>query len=183
MRRIVVGLVGVIAATVLLAACGRSSPAAPQSSAAPCVMPALPTPGRSSGSLGFRMGGPAVGALQGGAAHQSFSLDGGDLQVDVPTGGARPTITEGDAVCKVMAALTPNGELVAALAEQSGLAVGYGDVTVAPALTAERDEAGDGDDDTRGRHPDRASPAAAARVRSPSGVGDRRAEHHDCVLP
>ena len=73
------------------------------------------------------MTGPAVTALRGGAVRAAFALDGADLRVEPPAPGQRPTISAVQAECDALAAAMP---------VSAGVAVGYGRVTVAAALTA-----------------------------------------------
>ena len=137
-----------VAGALALAGCGAGAgvPAAgtpPSASTqgtanAPCTLPALPTAGSAPGDgfPGEAMTGPAVAALQGGAARAAFSLDGGDLRVQPPAPGQRPTISALQAECDALAAVGSHGGALYGAAEASGAAVGYGRVTVAPAVIA-----------------------------------------------
>lgn len=96
-----------------------------------CTLPQLPAPGGSSPGA---LGGPAVTALRGGAAVVPFSLDHGALQVALPAAGQRPGVSAEQAECDALASLDIQGSLIANDAAGSGIAVGYGLVTISPQL-------------------------------------------------
>lgn len=100
-----------------------------------CTLPSLPAVGSSPAGLAqMVLGGPAVGALRGGAAGSAFSLDGGDLTVAPPRAGDRPAVPVGQAECAALASLNFNNAPLLGSALQGGVAVGYGRVSVAPGL-------------------------------------------------
>ena len=101
------------------------------SSGGACTLPQLPAPGGSSPGA---LGGPAVTALRGGAPAGPFSLDHGALQVAPPAAGQRPAVSAEQAECDALASLDIQGSLIANDAEGSGIAVGYGLVTISPRL-------------------------------------------------
>jgi hypothetical protein len=74
--------------------------------------------------------------LRGGAARAPFGLDGGDLRVTPPAAGDRPAVPAIQAECAALASLASNGGSLGGAALQSGIAMGYGRVTVSPALLA-----------------------------------------------
>ena len=131
------------AALTLLAGCGTASvgqASVGQSDGAPevrqlssavaaktCALPAHPsvTPGQE-------LTGPAVTALTGGAAVHGFSLDGGKFSIAPPPAGAVPRLSRTQAECEQQAAVDPNGYTFSL--EGSGMAVGYGLVTVSSGL-------------------------------------------------
>jgi hypothetical protein len=102
---------------------------------ADCTLPVLPQPG--AGTNPGELSGPAVSALKGGAVLAPFSLDGGKLSVSLPFTGDAPVVTAQQAECAALASIGPNGQSPLGLAmEYGGAAVGYGRVTIAPALIA-----------------------------------------------
>jgi hypothetical protein len=115
-----------LAVALVLTACGTVAPAAPAQP--PCALPSLPP---DAG-----VGGPAVVALPGGAATAGFSLDGGLLQVMPPASGERPSVSLGQAECDALAALDGSNAPLVGAALQSGIAIGYGRVSIAPSLVA-----------------------------------------------
>jgi hypothetical protein len=123
---------GLTAFSIGNASAGR--PPARTLAADPCALPSLPKPGHSTGSTGApRMIGPAVAALTGGAARQSFSVDGTDLTVAPPHASDHPRIASARAECDALAALNiQNAPLSSEIG--SGVAIGYGRVTVSSTL-------------------------------------------------
>ncbi|HKD97417.1 MAG TPA: hypothetical protein VKB69_07400, partial [Micromonosporaceae bacterium] len=71
------------------------------------------------------MGGPALTALSGGAARQSFSLDSGALTIEPPRQTDIPSVPIGQAKCDAFASDAAIGNFAG-----GGLAIGYGRVTV-----------------------------------------------------
>ena len=88
---------------------------------------AAPAPGQ-------QLTGPAVTALDGGAASLGFSLDGGQFSVEPPPAGAEPGITRTEAECEALAAVDTGGQPLIDEDGLAGVAVGYGLVTVSPRL-------------------------------------------------
>jgi hypothetical protein len=78
------------------------------------------------------MTGPAVGALRGQAVTTTFSLDHGDLVVTPPERGDRPKVSANYAECNALA--SQNADTQLSSFADSGVAVGYGRVTVAEKL-------------------------------------------------
>jgi hypothetical protein len=109
----------------------RSSRAAQSST--PCVIPASGKLGIIPQVPGSALAGPAVTSLKGGAAQTSFSLDGNNLVVDPPAPADHPIISAKQAECDAMASLNLQGEQLSGTFS-SGVAVGYGRVTIAPHL-------------------------------------------------
>ena len=106
-------------------------------SLASCVVPPLLNP-KARGSR-FSLGGPAVTALRGAATRMSFSLDGGEFSVTPPRVGDTPSVSANQAECAALASRNTNGTPLSQLAS-SGVAVGYGRVTVASRLIADAQE-------------------------------------------
>jgi hypothetical protein len=79
------------------------------------------------------MTGPAVGALTGHAIKATFSLDHDDLVVTPPERGDRPKVSANYAECNAVASQNADNYQLSSFAE-SGVAVGYGRVTVAAKL-------------------------------------------------
>ena len=96
----------------------------------------LPAPLPTGTDAQFALGGPAVQALRGGAALSGFSLDGGGLTVAPPRVGDRPVVPAGVAECAALASLNGNGWSMLKSAQQGGVAVGYGRVSVSPQVLA-----------------------------------------------
>lgn len=102
-----------------------------------CAIPKLPTPGGSQFPYaGDPLTGPASQDLRDGAVLSSFSLDRGALKVSVPRRDDKPQISKVQAECSALASVTPNGTPLVVLASGSGVAVGYGRVTVSAKLIA-----------------------------------------------
>jgi len=101
---------------------------------ASCVIPALPRPGSAATTNGApRMTGPAVTSLTGGAARQAFTLDRQNLLVQPPSQGDHPVLTRRQAECDALASLNDqNAPLSGGVG--SGVAIGYGRVTVTPSF-------------------------------------------------
>jgi hypothetical protein len=76
------------------------------------------------------LSGPAVTALTGGAATQSFSLDHGKLVIDRPKSSDRPTFSGNTAMCDALASSEMYGGNFGAFAQDSGVLVGYARVSV-----------------------------------------------------
>jgi hypothetical protein len=138
MRRVQGFAAGSVAAVTLLAGCstatgqGGGSAAAPLTAATgvkPCDVPELAAPAPGQG-----LSGPAVTALTGGAATRGFSLDGGKFSIAPPPAGAAPRASRTLAECEALAAVESSGELLIAAYGVSGIAVGYGLVTVSSRL-------------------------------------------------
>jgi hypothetical protein len=79
------------------------------------------------------MTGPAVGALTGHAIKAAFSLDHNDLVVTPPGRGDRPPVSANYAECNALASQNADNSQLSSFAD-SGVAVGYGRVTVATKL-------------------------------------------------
>jgi len=79
------------------------------------------------------MTGPAVGALTGRAVGRAFSLDNGDLVVQPPEPRDHPKISANYAECNALASLNAENYSLSSFA-RSGVALGYGRVTVASRL-------------------------------------------------
>ncbi len=142
-----------IAAALVLAGCGagaslppaahtlRGQTATPHrnhgspgpSPSAACRIPRLPTVGSGPGQT---LAGPVVAALRGGAARSAFQLDGGALRVAPPGAGGGPTVPARQAECDALAALNIDNAPLLDLARASGVALGYGRVTIASRLMA-----------------------------------------------
>jgi hypothetical protein len=129
-------LLGAAAALTLLAGCGtatvrQKAPAQDvlNSTVAPktCALPANPPV-----APGQELTGPAVTALTGGAAVHGFSLDGGKFSIARPPAGDMPRVSRTQAECEEQAAVGPSGYTLSL--EDSGMAVGYGLVTVSRGL-------------------------------------------------
>ncbi|HXL87837.1 MAG TPA: hypothetical protein VN969_02455 [Streptosporangiaceae bacterium] len=130
------------AAATLIAGCGTA--AVPQTSsgqngadagqlpggvAKACDLPAQARPAPGQGLTG-----PAVTDLTSGAATHGFSLDGGQFSVMPPPSGDKPRASRAQAECEALAAVAPGGEPLIYADGVSGMAVGYGLVTVSPTL-------------------------------------------------
>lgn len=85
----------------------------------------------------MRLTGPAVAALRGGVAMGGFSLDGGRFSITPPPAGAVPALSRVQAECEALASMGTDamGSLLPA-AVGSGIAVGYGLVSVSPSVDA-----------------------------------------------
>jgi hypothetical protein len=129
----------VLVAVLLLAGCG-SATAAPSGAGQgqlaavrgarteSCDLPArrpAPPPGQA-------LAGPARTDLTGGAATHGFALDGGKFTITPPPAGDVPKVSRTLAECEEQAALGTGGWPLST--ELSGLAIGYGLVTVTPGL-------------------------------------------------
>jgi hypothetical protein len=79
------------------------------------------------------MTGPAVGALTGHAVAAAFSLDHGGLIVTPPERGDRPKVSANYAECNALASQNGDNNQLSSFVD-SGVAVGYGRVTVAEKL-------------------------------------------------
>ncbi len=90
------------------------------------------------GAEGFRFSAdPRSRRSKGGAALTPFELDGGGLSVTPPLPGDKPAITATQAECAALASSSANGWSLLNLATSyGGAAVGYGRVSVDPALVA-----------------------------------------------
>lgn len=112
------------------------STAIPDPSDFTCTLPPLPKGVPHLHPSSPKLSGPAVGALQGGAARRGFSIDGGDLVIEPPRPGDVPLLSAQQALC---GAMSSTGGLSPVAAGQ-GVAVGYARVSVAkkffPALTS-----------------------------------------------
>lgn len=150
--------VPLMAVAVVLAGCGApqtGSPSSPTPTGTPasqtpavspaatgastCDLPALPRAGTTppGGLPGLALAGPALTALHGGPVLSSFTLDGGDLTVAPPRPGDRPTVPERQAECTALASVNTDGASLVGAALQSGIAIGYGRVTVAPQILSQ----------------------------------------------
>jgi hypothetical protein len=130
---------GCVVSAVLVAACGsvaatsgpRTTLPAP-AALADCKLPRLSAqPLDPDGALR----GPAVAALHGGPARAGFSLDAGAFSMTPPAAGETPSVSAAQAECAALASASPNGMSMLELASLSGIAVGYGRVSIATALT------------------------------------------------
>lgn len=138
-RHIALAIASVLAGSIVVSGASWASATVPNSrnnlSDFTCVLPALPHGVRHSSHPTAQLSGPAVGALQGGPAHQRFSLDGNGLEVAPPRRGDVPLLSAHQALCGAMAS---TGGLSPVAADQ-GVAVGYGRVNIAkkffPAIT------------------------------------------------
>jgi len=113
-----------------------------------CDLPvdqAGPAPGQG-------LAGPAVTDLTGRAATHGFSLDGGQFSIMPPPSGDKPRVSRTQAECEALAAVAPGGELLISAYGVSGIAVGYGLVTVSPTLPV---------DSWQGYYPDMTLPTPA----------------------
>jgi hypothetical protein len=126
------------AALTLLAGCGTTTVGqggeardASQLSSAVAAKTCAPPPHASAPSWP-KLTGPAVTALTGGAAVHGFSLDGGKFSITPPPAADVPRVSRTQAECEEQAAVGPDGYTLSL--ENSGMAVGYGLVTVAPGL-------------------------------------------------
>jgi hypothetical protein len=134
------------AAVTLIVGCGAA--AVPQTSsgqdgadagqltggvAKACDVPtnvAAPAPGQG-------LTGPAVTDLTGRAATHGFSLDGGQFSIVPPPSGDKPRVSRVQVECEALAAVAPGGEPLIDADGVSGVAVGYGLVTVSPRLSVD----------------------------------------------
>src|SRR5262249_9282299 len=126
-------------AVMALAACGSVSNAnapattvQPLSTSTTCSLPPLPASG--AGDSADQLGGPAVAALRGGPAQAGFALDDGKFSLTPPSAADRPLMSMNQAECAAFAAMTLEGWSLGGVAA-SGIAVGYGQVSIAPSLT------------------------------------------------
>jgi hypothetical protein len=131
---------GLACAAVVLAACGSTATGAGTTTTVPptgpvtdCVLPSLSNPRAGAGS---ELGGPAVSTLHGGAARVGFRLDGGKFILTPPEPGDEPLVSANQAECAALASSGANGYAGLDLASAYGVAVGYGRVSIAPALIA-----------------------------------------------
>jgi hypothetical protein len=110
--------------------------AVPNLSEFTCALPPLPHGVPHAPANSLKLSGPAVSALQGGAARHGFTLDGGDLVVTPPRPGDVPLLSAQQALCGAMASTGGMSPLPAA----QGVAVGLARVSVAqkffPAITS-----------------------------------------------
>jgi hypothetical protein len=74
-------------------------------------------------------------ALHGGPARAGLSLDGGKFVMTPPAAADTPQVSATQAECLALASSSPDVFSMPDLASQSGIAVGYGRVSIAPALT------------------------------------------------
>lgn len=124
----------VLAAGGLITACGTAkAPDGVQpsavSAAKACKLPVnkvAPVPGQE-------LAGPAVTDLTGGAAARGFSLDGGKFSIAPPARDV-PRVSRVQAECEEQAAVGVNGFPASLTGLGSGLAIGYGLVTVSSRL-------------------------------------------------
>jgi hypothetical protein len=96
-----------------------------------CSYPSFDNPG---GAYGVR--GPAASNLTGGADRRAWSVDDGGLEVSPPRGGTSPKVTRAQAECAALSSLNANGFSFGSMAEEGGLAIGYGRLTVAKRVGA-----------------------------------------------
>jgi uncharacterized protein YceK len=152
---------GLVAAVTLLAGCGTAAsrggsatgPLTAASAAKPCDVPEV-----AGSAPGQGLSGPAVTALTGGAAIKGFSLDGGKFSIVPPPAGAAPRVSRTLAECEALAAVENSGEPLIYADGVSGIAVGYGLVTVSSRLPV---------NSWRGHYPDMDLPTPApARYQS-----------------
>lgn len=124
------GSAAAIATVVLLAGCGQGgNPRTASAGGHPCQVP------RWAGSApGQGLAGPAVSALTGGAATHGFSLDGGGFEIAVPPAAAVPRVSRTVAECEALAAVDTDGQPLTGAYGVSGIAAGYGLVTVSARL-------------------------------------------------
>jgi hypothetical protein len=125
-------LAGCTATTVPHTSSGQNAAGATQltgSAARACDdLPAVgPAPGQG-------LTGPAVTDLTGGAATRGLSLDGGQFSITPPPSGDMPRVSRTQAECEALAAVAPGGEPLINAYGVSGVAIGYGLVTVSPQL-------------------------------------------------
>jgi len=112
-----------------------SGPPLPSATGIPAGQPCA-LPGNGSGPApGQELTGPAVTDLTGGAVRGGFALDGGKFSIVAPPAGDVPRVSRALAECEVMAAIASDGEPFFA-ANSSGMAAGYGLVTVSADLPA-----------------------------------------------
>ena len=153
-----------VAAATLLAGCGTSTvqqtsrgsaeKLAAAGAAKTCDLPVY----RAGPAVGNGLNGPAVTALTGGAATQGFSLDGDGFSITPASAGDVPRVSRTQAECEALAAVGTNGEPLIDADGVSGMAVGYGLVTVSPRLPV---------DSWQGYYPDIHAPTPApARYQS-----------------
>lgn len=102
-----------------------------------CAIPTLPAAiSQMDPLVGQPLTGPAPRDLRGGPASAPFTLDNGALEVSTPLHGDKPKISAVQAECAALASLTPDGTALVNLASGSGVAVGYGRVTISPQLVS-----------------------------------------------
>lgn len=97
----------------------------------PCQMPSAPSPG--PGSHPPELPGPASSALTGGAAKAPVTLDHGSFDLVPPPPGSKPRLSTAAFLCEAMASDQVNGATFGD-GRQSGMAVGYGLVTISPGV-------------------------------------------------
>ena len=115
---------------MLLAGCGTAAaPLTVAGAANTCRVPRLAGPAPGQGLTG-----PAITALTGGAATQGFSLDRGGFSIVPPPADAAPRVSRTLAECEALAAVDTDGQPLIGAYGVSGVAVGYGLVTVSPRL-------------------------------------------------
>jgi hypothetical protein len=103
---------------------------APRATPTSCKLPPFSPPGSQASDLH----GPALDVLRGGPALASLELDGGLFRLDPPS-GARPAISANTAECAALASRESAGPWLLQLAIfNGGVAIGYGRVSIAPAL-------------------------------------------------
>jgi hypothetical protein len=132
----------VLVAVLVLAGCGTATGA--QNGAGQDQLTAVRGTGTASCDLPAHMPpppsqqvltGPARTDLTGGAATHGFTLDGGKFTITPPPAADVPKVSRTLAECEEQAALGTNGQPLST--ELSGLAIGYGLVTVTPGLPVE----------------------------------------------
>ena len=126
-------IVGCGAATVPPTNSGQNGAYAGQPTAGVAKTCDLPV-GQPGPAPGQGLSGPAVTDLAGGAATKGFSLDGGQFSVTPPPSGDKPRVSRTQVECEALAAVAPGGEPLINAYGVSGVAVGYGLVTVSPQL-------------------------------------------------
>jgi hypothetical protein len=122
----------VLVAVLMLAGCGTATAAqltaVRGTGTASCDLPAHKAPPPSQQVLA----GPAGTDLTGGADRHGFALDGGKFTITPPPAGDLPKVSRALAECEEQAALGTGGWPLST--ELSGLAIGYGLVSVMPGL-------------------------------------------------
>jgi len=122
-----------VAAGTLLSGCGTATPSDSGQLAAAIATKSCDLPAHMSASApGQELTGPAVSDLTGGPAVHGFSLDGGKFSITPPPAGDVPRVTRTQAECEEQAAVDGNGFTLSL--QGSGMAIGYGLVTVSPRL-------------------------------------------------
>jgi hypothetical protein len=79
------------------------------------------------------LAGPAHGSSSAGRITHGWSLDSGALTVAPAAAGSVPALSDRQAACNLLAALTPNNEAVAEVAPR-GSSLGFGTLTIAPTV-------------------------------------------------